>query len=337
MPVDHHARPPVALVPRGHQVRGPGPELAAVGRACGAGAPPLLIAGGEGGVHQLHQRGAHVGPVDEQVPHPAQRRLGLAVLAGDRDALDAMLVPRPNSTSSSRRRSTSLDRFSRVATEANSAMKSVSNSAYFRMSSRSMVPQRRSISALMATRDSGSSCFPRGETRIHGSPCFLTIATPVVPSSRACSKRSSDVRSLPWRAVMNDRRPVAGPGPRSGRPGCPRSRRAGRPPGCATGSRPPPKSPADAARPSTTPARTARTGCARPGPCRPPPPPATARAPPRPAAPSPPGRRTRPAGANRSCGEEPWSVRVSAAAFVSRERAGAGRTWGLFRRAEGWS
>lgn len=42
-----------------------------------------------------------------------------------------MFVPSPNRTSSSRRRSTSLDRFSRVATEVNSAMKSVSNSAYF--------------------------------------------------------------------------------------------------------------------------------------------------------------------------------------------------------------
>lgn len=57
-----------------------------------------------------------------------------------------MFVPSPNSTSSRRRRNTSLDRFSLVATEVNSAMKSVSNSAYFRMSSRSMVPQRRSIS-----------------------------------------------------------------------------------------------------------------------------------------------------------------------------------------------
>jgi hypothetical protein len=62
-----------------------------------------------------------------------------------------MLMPSPNSTSSSRRRSTSLDTFSLVATEVNSEMKSVSNSAYFRMSNRSMVPQRRSISPLMAT------------------------------------------------------------------------------------------------------------------------------------------------------------------------------------------
>ncbi|MGW3660919.1 hypothetical protein ACWD6R_37100 [Streptomyces sp. NPDC005151] len=66
------------------------------------------------------------------------------------------------------------------------------------------VHQRRSISPLMATRLSGFSCLPRGETLIHGSPCFLTIATPpVMPSARACSKRSSDVRSLSCWTVMN--------------------------------------------------------------------------------------------------------------------------------------
>lgn len=42
---------------------------------------------------------------------------------------------------------------------------------------RAVVPQRRSISPLIATRLAGSSCFARGETLIHGSPCFLTIAT----------------------------------------------------------------------------------------------------------------------------------------------------------------
>ncbi|MFB9581139.1 hypothetical protein [Streptomyces goshikiensis] len=57
---------------------------------------------------------------------------------------------------------------------------------------------------MIATRDSGSSCFSGGETRIHGSPCFFTIATPpVVPSASARSKRSSEVRSLPWSASMN--------------------------------------------------------------------------------------------------------------------------------------
>ncbi|GGJ69496.1 hypothetical protein GCM10010121_095260 [Streptomyces brasiliensis] len=50
---------------------------------------PRLIAGGEGGVDQPHQRRAQVGPVDEQVPYAAQDGLALAVLAGDRDPLDA--------------------------------------------------------------------------------------------------------------------------------------------------------------------------------------------------------------------------------------------------------
>lgn len=155
-----------------------------------------------------------------------------------------------------------------------------------------MVPQRRSISALTASRDSCFSCSLRGEILIHGSPCLLTIATPPVGlSARACSKRSKEVLSLALRAVMNSPASCGWSGPRSGPPGCPRSGRAGRPPGCATGSRPPFRSPASAARPAAIPTRTARTGCARSGPCRPPPLPATARAPSLPVAPSPPDRR----------------------------------------------
>jgi hypothetical protein len=56
---------------------------------------PSISAGGEGGVHQLPQGTAHVGPVDEQVPHSAQRRLGLTVLAGHRDPLDAHVDAQP--------------------------------------------------------------------------------------------------------------------------------------------------------------------------------------------------------------------------------------------------
>jgi hypothetical protein len=59
-----------------------------------------------------------------------------------------------------------------------------------------MVPQRRSISAFSATRFSGSSCLPSGETLIHGSPCFSTMSTPpVVASSSAVPKRVSASRN----------------------------------------------------------------------------------------------------------------------------------------------
>lgn len=83
-----------------------------------------------------------------------------------------------------------------MATEVNSLVKPVANSASLRMSIRSIVPQRRSISAFNATRFSGSSCLPSGETLIHGSPCRLTMSTPpVVPSSSAVSKRVRASRS----------------------------------------------------------------------------------------------------------------------------------------------
>lgn len=95
VPVDHHAGAPVALMPLGHEVGGPCAELAAVGGARGAGTPPHLVPDGEGGVHQLPQGRAHVGPVDEQVPHPPQRRLRLAVLAGHRDSLDPHVRAQP--------------------------------------------------------------------------------------------------------------------------------------------------------------------------------------------------------------------------------------------------
>lgn len=74
--------------------------------------------------------------------------------------------------------------------------KPVANSASFRMSIRSMVSQRRSISAFSATRFSGYSCLPSDKILIHGSPCFLTMSTPpVVPSSSAVPKRGGASRS----------------------------------------------------------------------------------------------------------------------------------------------
>ncbi|SEB98869.1 hypothetical protein SAMN05216532_0117 [Streptomyces sp. 2231.1] len=110
-----------------------------------------------------------------------------------------MFVPSANSTSS-----TAFGTASLVATEVNSDVKPVANSASLRMSIRSMVPQRRSISAFSATRFSGSSCLPGGETLIHGSPCFVTMSTPpVVPSSSAASKRVRASRSLFSRASRN--------------------------------------------------------------------------------------------------------------------------------------
>lgn len=76
-------------------------------------------------------------------------------------------------------------------------MQPVSNSAYFRMSKVDgaaapldlALDRRQALGLLLLA--------ARGDL-LHGSLCFLTIATPpVVPSARACSKRSSAVRSLP--------------------------------------------------------------------------------------------------------------------------------------------
>jgi hypothetical protein len=62
------------------------------------------------------------------------------------------LAPSANSTRSSRRRSTPSGSASRLITEVNSEVKPVRKAASLRMSSRSMVPQRRCTSALSASR-----------------------------------------------------------------------------------------------------------------------------------------------------------------------------------------
>jgi len=116
-----------------------------------------------------------------------------------------MFVPSANSTSSSRRFSVPRSSISRLATEVKESVKSVMNAVSFRMSSRSMVPHRRSTSALSAPRFRGSGMSSLG-TLTHGLPCRVTIRTPpVVPLARAVSSRvspsSSRIRRLPMNSV----------------------------------------------------------------------------------------------------------------------------------------
>jgi hypothetical protein len=103
-----------------------------------------------------------------------------------------MLVPSANSTSSSRRFRVARSSTSRLATEANESVKPVMNAVSFRMSSRSMVPHRRSTSAFSAPRFLGSGSLPSLGTLTHGLPCRVMIRTPpLVSPARAVSSRVS--------------------------------------------------------------------------------------------------------------------------------------------------
>src|SRR5208282_3151055 len=94
-----------------------------------------------------------------------------------------MLVPSANSTSSSRRFSVARSSTSRLATEANEPVKPVMNAVSFKMSSRSMVPHRRSTSALSAPRFLGSGSLSSFGTLTHGLPCRVMIRTPPLPQA----------------------------------------------------------------------------------------------------------------------------------------------------------
>jgi hypothetical protein len=103
-----------------------------------------------------------------------------------------MLVPSASSTSSSRRFRVARSSASRLATEVNESVRSVMNAVPVWMSSRSMVPHRRSTSALSAPRFLGSGSLSSFGTLTHGLPCRVTIRTPpLVPLARAVSSRVS--------------------------------------------------------------------------------------------------------------------------------------------------
>jgi hypothetical protein len=94
----------------------------------------------------------------------------LAEAAPSATRLMPMLVPSPNSTSSSRRRSVSGSVTCREATEVNSAVNPVTWSASLIRLSRSMMPHRRAISSFSAFRLAGSGWRGMCGTLIHGSP-----------------------------------------------------------------------------------------------------------------------------------------------------------------------
>jgi len=94
----------------------------------------------------------------------------LAEAAPSATRLMPMLVPSPNSTSSSRRRSVSGSVTCREATEVNSAVNPVTWSASLIRLSRSMMPHRRAISSFSAFRLVGSGWRGMCGTLIHGSP-----------------------------------------------------------------------------------------------------------------------------------------------------------------------
>ena len=94
----------------------------------------------------------------------------LAEAAPSATRLTPMLVPSPNSTSSSRRRSVSGSVTCREATEVNSAVNPVTRSASLIRLGRSMMPDQRAISSFSAFRLAASGWRGMCGTLIHGSP-----------------------------------------------------------------------------------------------------------------------------------------------------------------------
>ena len=168
VPVHHDPGAPVSLVPLGHEVRRPRPELAGVRRARRTRPPQRGVARFQGLVDHGADRGPQVVAVDEQPARTPQRRLGVGLARPGIAAVPSatrlipMFVPSPYSAQQQPSAQDVLVQDGAEATEVNSPVNCVAWSTFLIRSSRSMTPHRRAISSLSAFRFSGSACLATG-------------------------------------------------------------------------------------------------------------------------------------------------------------------------------